>query len=215
MTDEGFLRAQSEDDFDSGRFGLRRLLALGAVFAVLGLGYAAYRLDAERRMALSDLAISESGRAELGHALAAAKEQISNTELENRQLEASRAASEQALTAITRPTRRDWRLKPISKDLEAKAHAFLDPPTGRIWIAIDALPNLPAEQVYQLWLIMEDEPVDGGIVGTGGTEIRAESIAVAPTDPAPERGKLRMAITIEPAGGSALPTGPMILSGSD
>jgi anti-sigma-K factor RskA len=72
------------------------------------------------------------------------------------------------------------------------------------------LPQLSEDQVYQLWLLREgDTPVSGGIFsaqadGSARLLVKAGDLGATLTG---------MAITVEPAGGSATPTGDIVLQG--
>ncbi len=209
MTAEGFLRSHPDEDFDGGLSWRRRLVVLAAVLGAAFLAGTTLWLDAERRNLRSALAVSEQGRAELGRDLADLKEKISEAEFQKRQVEISLASSEDALVAVMRPSGRELRLRPSSKDLEVISRAFVDGETKRIWVSIDALPELPPEQTYQLWVFVDDESIDGVVFSAQEGAIQVEAVG-----PPPNTGKLKVAVTIEPAGGSILPAGPIILSGS-
>jgi anti-sigma-K factor RskA len=76
-------------------------------------------------------------------------------------------------------------------------------------LVVDGLPPLGENQQYQLWLSREGERASGAIFSTdensyGGTRIRA---------PRSLRDYSAVGITIEPAGGSAEPTGERVLGG--
>lgn len=64
------------------------------------------------------------------------------------------------------------------------------------------LPDLPDGQAYQLWKIRGDRPQSVGVLGRGGA-LAALVTDMAPTD--------SLGLTVEPEGGSELPTGELVL----
>lgn len=212
MTAEGMVRSSDDEDLDSGFSWMRLSLVLAALGGAAFLANAELSLRADLRELRADFTESEKGRAELGKDLAASKELVSETEFAKRQLEIGLAATEDSLASVMRPSGRDFRLRSSSSDLKVTSRGFVDAESNRIWVSIDALPALPPDQTYQLWVFVDDETVDGvvfaeeGAAGEGAIQIEA-------TGPTSETGKMKIAVTIEPAGGSPLPTGPIILSG--
>jgi len=80
--------------------------------------------------------------------------------------------------------------------------------TGTVVCTAD-LPPLPTGKVYQLWLIPAyGAPVSAGVFGAG----EGERLVTAEV-PANSEAKA-FAVTIEPAGGVAQPTGPKVLLGA-
>lgn len=76
-------------------------------------------------------------------------------------------------------------------------------------VVVDGLPPLDESQQYQLWLIRNGERTSGAVFSTdeenyGGTRIRAPGSLLEYS---------AVGITIEPAGGSAQPTGVQVLGG--
>jgi anti-sigma-K factor RskA len=67
------------------------------------------------------------------------------------------------------------------------------------------LPTLSAQREYQLWSVDGARPVSLGVLGDGHDE-------AVPLSLPPSTAKL--AISEEPAGGSAMPTGPIVASGA-
>lgn len=64
------------------------------------------------------------------------------------------------------------------------------------------LPELPAEQAYQLWLIGDDGATSVGVLGRGG---QLESVMEDVS------GATSLGLTVEPAAGSDQPTGELVL----
>ncbi|MBA3361493.1 MAG: anti-sigma factor [Acidimicrobiia bacterium] len=73
---------------------------------------------------------------------------------------------------------------------------------GQGVFATEDLADAPADSVYELWLIDDTGPHPAGLFEAG------EAVIVDDFSP----GQM-IAVTLEPAGGSDLPTGPILLSG--
>lgn len=76
-------------------------------------------------------------------------------------------------------------------------------------LIVDGLPQLDESQQYQLWLFRNGERTSGAVFSTdenayGGTRIRAPESLLEYS---------AVGITVEPAGGSAQPTGRQVLAG--
>jgi anti-sigma-K factor RskA len=72
------------------------------------------------------------------------------------------------------------------------------------------LEELGAAQIYQLWLIpAEGAPISAGLLGSAGGALQTVSVAL----PADVAGFAAVGISVEPSGGSAAPTGPIVLVG--
>jgi len=67
------------------------------------------------------------------------------------------------------------------------------------------LPAAPAGRTYQLWLLREKTALSAGTFTGGQSEVMSNKL--------PLSGIKELAVTEEPAGGSAQPTGPKILTG--
>jgi anti-sigma-K factor RskA len=99
-----------------------------------------------------------------------------------------------------------------SSDLAPQASGFViisaDGQNGVL--VVDQMPPLSAERQYQLWLMRNGYSTSGAVFNVDETGYRGVRIM------APESLLLYSAIrvTIEPAGGSAVPTGEQVLDGS-
>jgi len=74
---------------------------------------------------------------------------------------------------------------------------------GRVWLFADRLPRLRADRTYQLWALDDGDPRSMGVLGADPRATRVR---------APVVGN-RLALTVEPAGGSPQPTGPPVAQG--
>ncbi|MHB1855693.1 MAG: anti-sigma factor [Acidimicrobiales bacterium] len=77
-------------------------------------------------------------------------------------------------------------------------------PDGTGYVVSEAMPTLPAGRTYQLWSIVSGRAISAGLMGShpGVTEFRLADQASV------------LAVTVEPAGGSAKPTSEPVASGS-
>ena len=80
---------------------------------------------------------------------------------------------------------------------------------GRAILIADGLPRAPAGKEYQLWFIVNNKPVPGK---TFAPDNRGRGV-VRDQVPAAARKSAVFAITLEPAGGVAAPTGAIYLRG--
>lgn len=90
------------------------------------------------------------------------------------------------------------------------ARAYWSPTRGLLVVA-DELPVPPPGRVYQVWLIGGGAPVSAGLLGTPRT---GRGMLIAPPPGGIAAEKVTVAITDEPPGGLAAPTGAKHLVGS-
>lgn len=77
-------------------------------------------------------------------------------------------------------------------------------------IVLEGLPALPPEQAYQLWVIPpEGDPISAGLLEVGTQPLSRHLLRLPP---APS-GISAVGLSLEPAGGSLAPTGPILLLG--
>lgn len=99
-------------------------------------------------------------------------------------------------------------LGPGSGSPRAHARGFLDPESRRIVLFVHGLPPPPRSHSYQLWALAGERPSSAGTFLTSGAgAARHAALAAVALDPA-----TRLAVTLEPAGGSEAPTGPIVLA---
>ena len=91
----------------------------------------------------------------------------------------------------------------------SSARAFMSPHSG-LAFAANQLPALPADKVYQLWVIPQGRPpVSAGLLAPDPSG-HASLFVRMPGDLPPAEV---VAVTVEPAGGVPAPTGDMVLVG--
>ena len=83
--------------------------------------------------------------------------------------------------------------------------------TRGLLVAADQLPTPPPGRVYQVWLIGGGSPVSAGVLGTPRT---GRGMLIAPPPGGIAAGPVTVAVTDEPPGGLAAPTGAKHLVGS-
>jgi anti-sigma-K factor RskA len=109
---------------------------------------------------------------------------------------------------LTAPGVRLTELSGLGPGQSARARVALDPQTGRAMLFAYNLPPAPAGKAYQLWFISDlKHPVPGAVFSPD-----AQGRAVL-RDQAPEAGRNAsiFAVTLEPSGGVAAPTGEKYL----
>jgi anti-sigma-K factor RskA len=92
---------------------------------------------------------------------------------------------------------------------QASARAFWSRSRGMVFSASN-LPQLPAGRTYQVWVVTAQGPISAGLI-TPDAQGAANAIFSTPSDiPQP----VALAVTIEPLGGVAAPTGDRYLVGA-
>jgi hypothetical protein len=134
-----------------------------------------------------------------------------NTEYRN-VIDRQRREAEQNLriaNLLTSPSLRMVKLQPTEKGAAGVGYAFVE--GSRLVFYASSLPALPAGRTYQLWLIRGRAPaiVSGGLFAGGQQRAIVEF-----QDAQLVSNITAVAVTDEPANGSALPTGHKYLIGS-
>ncbi len=95
-------------------------------------------------------------------------------------------------------------------DLDTTSHTqlaqFVVLPDGRGYMVSSTMPPLSAKETYQLWGVVGSEPISLGTLGDAPQQ--------AAFTMAGSRRPSRLSITAEPSGGSVMPTGPVLASGT-
>lgn len=121
--------------------------------------------------------------------------QNSQSQVENLQAQVRDAQAQQTQTVKLSGT---W----VDQGAEAEVASISD---DRIVLVADDLPSVPEGQTCQIWVIKGDEPEPSGLFEPGATE------TAAPITTPIKKGDT-IAVTVEPAGGSDLPTTDPVLS---
>jgi anti-sigma-K factor RskA len=122
--------------------------------------------------------------------------------LENRLSNMSRIVA-----AIEAPLVRTLALAGQGEFRNAIAKAYIEPESGRLIVYAHNLPPAPDGRTYQLWVIVDKQPVSAGL-------LTADKQGEAKYDTGRLRlgGSVSVAVTLEPAGGAPQPTGPLVLA---
>jgi hypothetical protein len=176
---------------------LHPALPLAASLAALALALSAWLNGAQSRGRL-DAMRAERDQLEL---------QVATLEAE---LDATGKRLDQltsAVRAVTFPGRNPIVLAGVGTTPRASGAAFYHPVAGEAIFYAYGLPALTSERTYQLWYILASGPVSAGIFRVderGEATVTVEEVA----EPA---SIVAWAVTVEPAGGVAQPTGPMVV----
>jgi anti-sigma-K factor RskA len=96
---------------------------------------------------------------------------------------------------------------PPSGQYPAHGHFWASPQAQVACLVAQGLPDLSGDQVYQIWLVRGNEQSSGGTFeahsGKGWTLVSVDE---------PIADYSAMFVTVEPAGGSAAPDGPRVMS---
>ncbi len=90
---------------------------------------------------------------------------------------------------------------------DAKAMVYANTTTGDSYLEIMNLPPAPAGMQYQFWGIVDDKPVDAGMIPLEGDLSGIHPMKTVPNTKA-------YAISLEPVGGSQQPTGKIYAMGN-
>ena len=115
---------------------------------------------------------------------------------------------EQALAAVAAGAR-TWTLAGTEQAPQASGVLVQDPGEQRPLLIVRSLPDLPADRAYQVWVISGGTPLEAGLLSPGRD---GDGLQVARLD-RPAGQADTVALTIEPAGGSRAPTGPIVIAG--
>ena len=124
-------------------------------------------------------------------------------------LQTQLAEREETLRFLSDPSVRYVSLGGLKPTPDASAWLLWNPATRQGLLLARGLPSAPTGQAYELWAIAGAEPVPAGVFpvdAAGRALLRLASLPAGHTFDA-------FAVTLEPAGGVAKPTGPMHLHG--
>ena len=90
-------------------------------------------------------------------------------------------------------------MKGTENEPRALATVYHDPEAERVYLSIQNLGQLSREQQYQLWAIIDGEPVDAGVFDLTDDALLIPMKSIG-------EGVAAFAVTIEPSGGSETPS---------
>jgi hypothetical protein len=163
------------------------------------------RLQDQLRQANAQLSNLEARVAEL---------EIANIQLQQRNetLQQQAQADQQLLLVIaSADPDRTLQVSGTETDPDAGGTFYVHDDQGVL--VLHGLAPLPADETYQLWLI---PPANGAPLPAGLLEIDQEAPAwITVQIPANAQDFATVAVSVEPAGGSPAPTGPIVLLGEN
>jgi anti-sigma-K factor RskA len=137
--------------------------------------------------------------------------EITRLRNENQAAQQSRAELERRLQALT-GAGATIELSGQEVAPSASARAFVDPDSRTALVFFQNLPPTPADKSYQLWIIRADRPAPQS---AGVFEVGPDGKATLGLENLPVNTEIKaFAVTLEPRGGVAAPTGAKYLIGS-
>lgn len=110
---------------------------------------------------------------------------------------------------LSQPGLMTYAMEPQAGAPSASGRIYLTPDLKQAAISVWRLPELSADQTYQLWFRLDDQTR----VSIATFAVDAKGAAVVRLDvPRMDRPYVQCGITLEPRGGSPQPTGPRVLS---
>ncbi|MGH1362512.1 MAG: anti-sigma factor [Calditrichia bacterium] len=87
----------------------------------------------------------------------------------------------------------------------ARGNVLFTPELGRALVVVSEMPQAAEGKDYQVWMLEGSQPIDAGLL-----KVNSEGQATLNIDTIPEDVLSAFAVTVEPKGGSPLPTGDML-----
>lgn len=140
----------------------------------------------------------------------AARIELARLSALNEEIRREGEREQKAVELLSSPGTRLAQLTGTKEAPAARGVLAYDPKSGRAILMTDGLPPAPAGKAYQLWFIVGDLPLPGGVFATdsGGKAMSADQI------PGEALPTAVFAVTQEAAGGARTPTGPILLRSS-
>ncbi len=201
------LPAGESDEAAAASRRFRIVMGVAAAAVVLFAGYMLMQVRSGLREATARAVAAERG-ADDSRERAAREIASAQQSAEARVREAQQVARSAQLVALIGSAIDLRRFALTSKDSGAIAQVLWSRTQG-VAVTATALPAPGADQTYQVWLLTPERATSAGLLpvdGSGRGTLVAESPADLP------RPVVRAAISLEPTGGSAAPTGPFVLT---
>jgi anti-sigma-K factor RskA len=197
--------AGAEAGAERARRGRNRWRAVGALAATLALALAGLlaRETGQRRRDLAQL----QGLAQANAELTARIETQEKTLVGLRE---SLDAQARALRILGGPRTLSASLAP-KEGFGGGGRIHVDAETGEGAVVLAGVEPLPPDKVYELWVLRGDNPPEpAGLLAGAGRAVYVTQLAKVDRP-----GEVKaFAVSIEPAGGSKSPTGPIVLVGA-
>jgi hypothetical protein len=171
-----------------------------AALVILGLGAALYSSVNSRRLLIDDV---QQAQAEATDAQERANEL-------RQQLDLTEGQADLVVSILTAGDMQPVPMAGRENATASVARAFWSPTRGLLIVAND-LPVPPPGRIYQVWVIGGSGPVSAGLLGEQGA---GRGMLIAPPPPGLTPGMVTVAVTDEPPGGLAAPSGTIRLAGS-
>lgn len=126
---------------------------------------------------------------------------------ENRSLVASLDRERDLIAMLQRSDARLISLKGMDQAVRADGNLLINTGDSTGILTVRDLPRLPADRVYQVWLVLDGRKIESGRFTVG-----ADGRAVAKIQSPSFTQNSNLMITIEPKGGMDTPTGPMVMT---
>jgi anti-sigma factor RsiW len=175
------------------RRGVHPAWLAAAALVILGIGTLLYLNAMARQRLVDDVRRAEATASEL-----------------QRRLADNAAQADLAVAILTANDMRPIAMAGRENATGSAARAYWSPTRGLLVVA-DRLPVPPPGRIYQVWLIGGNQPVSAGLLGEQGS---GRGMLIAPPPSGLPPGAVTVAVTDEPPGGLAAPTGSIRLAGS-
>jgi anti-sigma-K factor RskA len=197
--------ARAEAGAERARRGRNRWRAVGALAATLALALAGLlaRETGQRRRDLAQLQGLAQANAELTARLETQEKTLVG-------LRESLDAQARALRILGGPRTLSASLAP-KEGFGGGGRIHVDAETGEGAVVLAGVEPLPPDKVYELWVLRGDNPPEpAGLLAGAGRAVYVTQLAKVDRP-----GEVKaFAVSIEPAGGSKSPTGPIVLVGA-
>jgi anti-sigma-K factor RskA len=184
----------------SNRMPIYRLLAAASIALMIGLGIFTYYLTKDLSLTKSDLATSTSELKELKSDFNQLEEDNSEMSNEIDLVSGQMAVISNQMNFIRNQSTKKVQLKGTADYADNLATVFWNKTSEKVLLDVQNLPPTAIDESYQLWVIVDGQPIDMGVFDlstsedtTGLFEMKATGAADA------------FAITREPIGGSIAP----------
>ena len=132
-------------------------------------------------------------------------EQTASAQAREQALVAAAQVRDETLAALAGPGR-EWSLAGTNAAPNAGGLLVEDPDDPRPFLVVYGLPEAQPQRAYQAWVITEGGPVGAGILEPGKSGVQLSRLEQ------PLANARAVAVTMEPIGGSAAPTGPILVA---
>ena len=183
------------------RRGVHPAWLAAAAIVILGLGATLYLSDVSRRSLVNDVERAQA---------AAADAETTAAEI-RRQLGQYVSQSDLAVSILTATDMQPVAMAGRENATGSTARAYWSATRGLLIVAND-LPVPPPGRIYQVWIIGGGKPFSAGLLGEQGS---GRGMLIAPPPSGVAAGPVTVAVTDEPPGGLAAPSGSIRLAGID